>query len=186
MRNLPRRMAIGIMGAGTIMAMAAGATTAVASAAVATPRHHATTDVRVARDWPAVREGASGNRVYVIQFLLNFRSYPVPTDGKFGPATTKAVKAFQTANHLKVDGIVGGGTWEKLIAVPLKLGDSNLAVKGLQYDLKHAWGKDVPVDGKFEAKTKKAVIEIQAKYLPNPHDGVVDARTWNVLIKNKL
>jgi peptidoglycan hydrolase-like protein with peptidoglycan-binding domain len=187
MRNLPRRIAIGILGAGTIVAMTAGATTAAASAAVATRHHCARTEVRLALQWPAVREGAQGNRVYVIQYLLNYRGYKVAIDGKFGKATTDAVKNFQGKVGLKpVDGIVGAATWEKLIAT-VKFGDNNLAVKAVQWDLKHAYGKDVPVDGKFEAKTKKAVIEIQTQYLPrDPHDGVVNDKTWNALIVKKL
>lgn len=39
---------------------------------------------------------------------------PGKADGKMGPQTTQAVKSFQEANGLKVDGVVGKGTWEKL------------------------------------------------------------------------
>jgi peptidoglycan hydrolase-like protein with peptidoglycan-binding domain len=186
MRNLPRRIAIGILGAGTIVAMTAGATTAAASAAVATRHHHARTEARLALQWPAVREGAQGNRVYTIQCLLNQRGYKVAIDGKFGKTTTDQVKKFQKDHGLKDDGIVGNATWEKLI-LTLVQGSKGDAVKGLQHYLKYAYGKDVPVDGNFEAKTKKAVIEIQTQYLPkDPHDGVVNDRTWNALIVHKL
>jgi murein L,D-transpeptidase YcbB/YkuD len=39
---------------------------------------------------------------------------PGKIDGKMGPQTVQAVKNFQEANALKVDGIVGKETWEKL------------------------------------------------------------------------
>lgn len=35
-------------------------------------------------------------------------------DGKYGPATQKAIMIFQKANGLKVDGKVGKKTWTKL------------------------------------------------------------------------
>lgn len=35
-------------------------------------------------------------------------------DGLFGPGTSKAVKAFQTQKHLRVDGVVGKNTWSEL------------------------------------------------------------------------
>lgn len=40
--------------------------------------------------------------------------YKGPIDGNIGPQTKEAIKAFQKANDLKPDGIVGKRTWEKL------------------------------------------------------------------------
>jgi len=40
--------------------------------------------------------------------------YKGPIDGKTGPQTKEAIKAFQKANNLKPDGIVGKRTAEKL------------------------------------------------------------------------
>lgn len=39
----------------------------------------------------------------------------VTADGKYGPSTADAVKAFQKKNSLKVDGIVGKDTWNKIV-----------------------------------------------------------------------
>jgi hypothetical protein len=50
-----------------------------------------------------------------IQIALNNAGYnPGPIDGKRGKATREAVKAFQRANNLAVDGKVGKKTWELL------------------------------------------------------------------------
>ncbi|WP_230883364.1 peptidoglycan-binding domain-containing protein [Streptomyces venezuelae] len=38
------------------------------------------------------------------------------TDGAFVPATTTAVKAFQTRNQLHADGVIGPNTWNRLVA----------------------------------------------------------------------
>ncbi|MFH1061382.1 MAG: peptidoglycan-binding domain-containing protein [Candidatus Omnitrophota bacterium] len=40
--------------------------------------------------------------------------YEGKVDGKIGPKTKEAIKAFQRKNNLKVDGVVGRGTWAKL------------------------------------------------------------------------
>jgi len=40
--------------------------------------------------------------------------YTGKIDGKIGPESQKAIKAFQADNGLKVDGIVGPKTWDKL------------------------------------------------------------------------
>ena len=37
-------------------------------------------------------------------------------DGSFGPDTLKAVKQFQKDHKLKVDGIVGKNTYQKLVS----------------------------------------------------------------------
>jgi hypothetical protein len=56
-----------------------------------------------------LREGASGESVRWIQLRLG-----VSPDGKFGPVTDAAVRTFQTANGLGVDGVVGPKTWAAL------------------------------------------------------------------------
>ena len=38
----------------------------------------------------------------------------VEADGYFGPSTEDAVKAFQRANHLHADGVIGDATWAAL------------------------------------------------------------------------
>lgn len=46
--------------------------------------------------------------------LKNAGFYMWAIDGKIGPMTKKAIEEFQKANDLKVDGIVGPKTWDKL------------------------------------------------------------------------
>jgi len=40
--------------------------------------------------------------------------YDGPIDGRLGPKTHQAIRNFQQANGLKVEGVVGRHTWEKL------------------------------------------------------------------------
>ncbi|KJJ83456.1 secreted protein containing Peptidoglycan binding-like domain protein [Candidatus Omnitrophus magneticus] len=40
--------------------------------------------------------------------------YDGPVDGKLGPKTKEAIKAFQQANGLTADGVIGKRTWAKL------------------------------------------------------------------------
>ncbi len=57
----------------------------------------------------------SGADVMTVQAaLLDKGVNPGGIDGVYGPATEAAVKAFQKANSLEADGIVGPKTWEKL------------------------------------------------------------------------
>ena len=57
----------------------------------------------------------SGVKASQVQLALkNAGFYKGKLDGKIGPNTKKAIKAFQQNNDLKVDGIVGRGTWSKL------------------------------------------------------------------------
>jgi putative chitinase len=55
--------------------------------------------------------GSEGEDVKKLQAKLG-----VEVIGKFGPKTEAAVKAWQTANKLTADGIVGDGTWAKMFA----------------------------------------------------------------------
>src|SRR4051812_985308 len=64
---------------------------------------------------PTIRLGATGEPVRRVQRAL--RRTPdltVRIDGVFGPELDAAVKRFQRAAHLVVDGIVGPKTWNAL------------------------------------------------------------------------
>jgi len=64
---------------------------------------------------PILRVGNYGESVRAVQqYLLNLGFNPGPVDGVFGPRTEAAVKAFQRANGLWDDGIVGPITWGAL------------------------------------------------------------------------
>ena len=53
--------------------------------------------------------GSEGEDVKKLQVKLGIEAI-----GKFGPKTDAAVKAWQSANGLTADGIVGAGTWSKM------------------------------------------------------------------------
>ena len=56
-----------------------------------------------------LKNGSKGEDVKKLQVKLG-----VEAIGTFGPKTEAAVKAWQTANGLKADGIVGDATWSKM------------------------------------------------------------------------
>ena len=59
--------------------------------------------------------GDQGSDVAEIQGQLASLGYDVVADGDFGPATAEAVKAFQSANGLSADGLVGPSTYSALL-----------------------------------------------------------------------
>ncbi len=66
---------------------------------------------------PVLRTGNRGTWVSRLQGLLNAAldlSPPLETDGVFGPQTDAAVRRYQKAEALDVDGIVGRATWRAL------------------------------------------------------------------------
>jgi peptidoglycan hydrolase-like protein with peptidoglycan-binding domain len=66
-----------------------------------------------------VRSGSSGNEVREMQRALKDKGFdPQGTDGKFGANTRKAVVAFQKANGLEPDGVVGKDTRKALFGSP--------------------------------------------------------------------
>lgn len=79
-----------------------------------------------ARTWTALlsagstatlQEGASGDGVKRLQRALTATlGSAVGIDGSFGPATTTAVRGYQTSRGLTADGIVGPDTWAALQA----------------------------------------------------------------------
>lgn len=69
---------------------------------------------------PTLRQGSSdATAVKRLQALLNaVAGAGLAVDGAFGPRTEQAVRDFQTARRLLVDGIAGPQTWTALLAVP--------------------------------------------------------------------
>ena len=143
-------------------------------------------------DMPMLYRGCTGDAVKTLQGELNAKGYDCGSvDGLFGGKTYAAVTAFQKANSLSVDGIVGKLTWGKLYdAAPVTVmtaaqptvsyGSSGEAVRKLQ-ELLNARGYDCgSVDGIFGAKTKAAVQAFQeANSLAS--DGIAGPLTWSKL-----
>ena len=159
----------------------------------------------------ALREGASGQNVRLVQFWLKIARTVysslsnVTVDGKFGSATTAAVRRFQTYFGLTSDGVVGRTTWNKLYEVyndiankllssslrpgeypgVLRNGSSGTAVRELQFYLylMSAYESSIPaiaIDGQFGASTEAAVRAYQ-RFAGLTVDGIVGRTTWNSL-----
>lgn len=67
-----------------------------------------------------LKKGSKGSNVKAMQILLmgyNFYCGGYGADGDFGSGTESAVRAFQKAKGLTVDGVCGPATWAKLLGV---------------------------------------------------------------------
>ena len=132
---------------------------------------------------PSVRLGANGQHVDAIQYLLRQSGQDILIDGDFGEQTDASVRAFQAANGLTVDGIVGSATWRALW-VTVRAGDASDAVSAVQ-SLLNRHGRDVVVDGSFEGQTEIAVRTFQREKRLTV-DGVVGPQTWTALVSPPL
>ncbi|WP_245687407.1 glycoside hydrolase domain-containing protein, partial [Streptacidiphilus griseoplanus] len=78
---------------------------------------HTWTALLAAGTRPTLQSGSTGADVMRLQrALIAARGQTLTIDGDFGPATTAAVKAYQSAKGLSADGIVGSLTWTALQA----------------------------------------------------------------------
>ena len=100
-----------------------------------------------------LKRGLKGAPVKRLQEKLG-----VVADGAFGPGTEQALRDFQQANGLAVDGIAGPDTFTAMglqELVLLRVGSRGQAVKALQQDL------GVDADGIFGEGTKAALMAYQ-------------------------
>lgn len=129
--------------------------------------------------WAVLKEGASGYRVTSLQYLLRKHGHSVTADGQFGAKTGAAVIAFQSANGLVDDGVVGPKTWPVLVLV-VRRGDNGDQVRAVQAGLRGR-GQSLTTDGDFGAGTETAVKAFQqVRNLET--DGVVGPITWASLM----
>ena len=79
------------------------------------------TSTGVSISLPILTKGSKGKSVKALQAILNVYGYTDATekalalDGSFGNATTYALKKYQDANGLEVDGICGALTWASIL-----------------------------------------------------------------------
>jgi N-acetylmuramoyl-L-alanine amidase len=144
---------------------------------------------------PAVlRPGSRGEAVRDLQVRLGAQGLEIPPteSGRFGPATETAVRQFQEARGLRVDGICGPQTWSAVVESGYRLGDRLLYrrrpmlrgddVAELQRRL-NALGFDAgKEDGIFGDDTSRALVELQ-RNLDLPTDGMCGTATLAELVR---
>ena len=157
-----------------------------------------------------LRYGDTGIPVRIVQYYLAvigqfYNTVNSPAiNGTFDEATQDAVRAFQAASGLTVDGIVGDQTWNAILdayygildsidnlTLPVKLFPGTLLVQGsrgeyvsvLQEYLSYIADTfseipKLPVTGVFGTQTDRAVRAFQELFGLTP-DGRVSPLTWN-------
>lgn len=160
-------------------------------------------------NYPTIKRGDKGDYVKKAQKLLiakGFSCGSAGADGDFGSGTYSAVIAFQKANNLSADGIIGTATWEKLleddktttdssaesstetesnctVELPvLKKGAKGFPVLAVQILMSKQNVSVKYTDGDFGADTL-AKVQLFQKNKGLTADGIIGSKTWNALLK---
>jgi peptidoglycan hydrolase-like protein with peptidoglycan-binding domain len=143
-----------------------------------------------------IQNGSTGPDVRWAQYLLVRRLIlgdATQIDGSFGPKTEEAVKEFQQAAALAVDGIVGPQTWGALesgYSMPptLSEGVQSPVVEKLQQTYNDGRGSFAPAsdpvlatDGIYGPITKGVTEAVQGAN-GVAVDGVVGLQTWAIRV----
>jgi peptidoglycan hydrolase-like protein with peptidoglycan-binding domain len=108
-----------------------------------------------------ISRGSYGDVVSSWQQFLRLKKYVVGAiDGSFGAATDVATKAFQTANKLTPDGIVGAGTFQVALKQGLIFYITNLTTSKLLTGLNF---------GPSEVKDLQAALNTVLRVKPEPN-----------------
>ena len=141
--------------------------------------------VAAAASYPTLRKGSKGSEVTRLQNALkSLGYYNIAVDGIYGKGTVAAVKAFQSAKGLSVDGVAGPKTLTKLYEsagsgsqaqntpqpqtgsssqyATLSSGSKGSAVSALQKKLKALGYYTMSVDGAYGKGTTAAVKAFQS------------------------
>ncbi|MDO5550902.1 MAG: peptidoglycan-binding protein, partial [Lachnospiraceae bacterium] len=122
---------------------------------------------------------------------LGFMDHDEPTQ-YFGTQTERAVKIFQRQNDLTQDGIVGGSTYEAIMAQDAKHyaaqkgdeGDDILQIQSRLYDLGYLASENL-LTGNFGDSTEAAVLKLQ-EVNGLSQDGKVGQQTMNLLYSDEV
>jgi peptidoglycan hydrolase-like protein with peptidoglycan-binding domain len=135
---------------------------------------------------PVLKKGSTDPAVKDLQEALKTLGFdPGPVDGVLGAQTENAVKQFQQAKEIPVDGVVGRVTWINIDEADqshpvLTSGSTGLPVRRLQSRMSAVGFDTGGVDGRFGAKTEAAVRKLQQDFNLTV-DGVVGSQTWDVV-----
>lgn len=140
-----------------------------------------------------LQRGSKGPEVLALQKALAAAGFnPHGLDGSFGSKTEAALRAFQRAAGIVVDGKAGPQTWGALkssspgapaqgpAGAPLRKGDMGADVRKLQTLLEQHGIRTGGVDGNFGPMTQRAVMDFQRGKGLNAN-GVVGPETWAAL-----
>jgi peptidoglycan hydrolase-like protein with peptidoglycan-binding domain len=154
---------------------------------------------------PYLRFGMQGLYVRWLQRQLEWvgAARPEDPDGVFGTNTRDALRTFQRARGLPVDGVVGPQTWAALQQrdpqgpVPARLvepkpppaeGSHGFLVRAVQAQLNwlgETGAEALAVDGVFGPATRAAVEAFQARRGLEV-DGIVGPATWSALFESEV
>lgn len=70
---------------------------------------------KVTVELSVLKKGSKGEQVKTLQILLNAFGNNLTVDGDFGSRTNSALRSYQKANKLEVDGICGKNSWNSLL-----------------------------------------------------------------------
>lgn len=151
--------------------------------------------------WPTIKPETPKNETgfnadyAAIQYLLRARGfYRGKVDGMYGNRTTAAVKAFQKARKLPVDGVVGPRTLP-LLVITVKRGSRGDAVRAAQILVRNRPGINggtpnlgLEADGVFGKETEQAVRIAQESFNLDADrlkvDGIMGPRSWALMLAN--
>ncbi len=129
---------------------------------------------------PVYRKGDSGDKIEMLRRRFWAEDNTFVVNNFFDTTLENRVKAFQTANGLTSDGLVGSATWQQIFPVLHKRTGSQAGVPAMQALLNY---QNYPVgtpDGLFGTGTETVLKAYQeARQLDS--DGVCGGKTWQSL-----
>lgn len=168
--------------------------TAAAAPVAAVPATPVVTAAPSAASLPVLRQGSRGSLVKAVQRTMRLLNHRIAVDGVYGPATGRAVRAFQARNGLPATGVVAAATYRELDIIQsfategfptVRLGDRGEAVRRLQMQLNDQFrvilrrsAPHVAEDGVFGRGTRASVMELQ-RVKGLRVTGVADQRVWS-------